>query len=93
MAAMAEQAAVEHIARAVVAARRARAGCADYPGPTPATLDEGYAIQERAIALFDKPIAGWKVGRVPGPLIARHGGVDRLSGPIFADSIGWGKAG
>jgi 2-keto-4-pentenoate hydratase len=88
---MAEQAAVEHIAQAFVAARRALTGFADYPGAMPETLDDGYAIQTRAIALFDQPIAGWKVGRVPGPLIARHGGVERLSGPIFADSVVWAK--
>nr|WP_315380208.1 2-keto-4-pentenoate hydratase [uncultured Sphingomonas sp.] len=88
---MAEQAAVDQIAEAFVAARRACVGFADYPGPMPETLDEAYAIQTRAIELFDKPIAGWKVGRVPDALIARHGGVDRLSGPIFADSVVWAK--
>ena len=88
---MAKQAAVEHIAQAFVAARRAREGFADYPGPLPETLDDGYAIQARAIQLFDQPIAGWKVGRVPEALIAHQGGTNRLSGPIFADSVVWAK--
>lgn len=89
---MAEQAAVDQIAEAFVAARRARTGFADYPGAMPETLDAAYAIQARAIDLFDKPIAGWKVGRVPDALVARHG-VNRLSGPIFADSVVWAAPG
>lgn len=90
--ALAEQAGAEAIAQAFVAARRARQGFADYPGAMPQTLDEAYAIQARAIALFGKPIAGWKVGRVPDALVAQFG-ADRLAGPIFADSIFWADAG
>lgn len=89
---MAEQATAEAIAQAFVAARRARQGFADYPGPMPATLEEGYAIQTRAIALFDAPIAGWKVGRVPDALVARYG-ANRLAGPIFAAGVAWAEDG
>lgn len=84
--ALAEQATAERIAQAFVAARRAREGFADYPGVMPQTLDDAYAIQARAIALFDRPVAGWKVGRVPDALVERYGS-NRLAGPIFADSI------
>lgn len=90
--ALAEQATAERIAQAFVAARRARAGFAEYPGVMPETLDDAYAIQARAIALFDRPIAGWKVGRVPEALIAQYG-ADRLAGPIFADSVVHAQAG
>lgn len=89
---MAEQASAEAIAQAFVAARRARQGFADYPGTMPQTLDEAYAIQARAIALFGKPVAGWKVGRVPDPLVAQFGD-NRLAGPIFADTIVWAEEG
>lgn len=90
--ALAEQAHAEAIAQAFVAARRARQGFADYPGAMPQTLEEAYAIQSRAIALFGKPVAGWKVGRVPDALVAQFG-ANRLAGPIFADSIVWAEDG
>lgn len=71
------------IAGRFLAARRAAAGLDDYPGDFPATLDEAYAIQDEAIANWGRPVIGWKVGRVPPPLIDRFG-TDRLAGPIFA---------
>lgn len=73
------------IAGRFLAARRAAAGLDDYPGDFPATLDEAYAIQDEAIARWGRPVIGWKVGRVPLPLIERFG-TDRLAGPIFAQS-------
>lgn len=90
--ALVEQGGAEAIAQAFVAARRARQGFADYPGAMPQTLEEAYAIQARAIALFGKPVAGWKVGRVPDALVAQFG-ANRLAGPIFADSIVWAEDG
>jgi 2-keto-4-pentenoate hydratase len=54
----------------------------DYPGSFPDTLKEAYAIQDRAIAAWGKPIIGWKVGRILPPLSERFG-ADRLTGPIF----------
>jgi len=71
------------IAGRFLAARRAAAGLDDYPGDFPATLDEAYAIQDEAIARWDRPVVGWKVGRVAEPLVEFFG-VDRLAGPIFA---------
>jgi len=71
------------IAGRFLAARRAAEGLDDYPGNFPATLDEAYAIQDEAIARWGRPVIGWKVGRVPPPLIDRFG-TDRLAGPIFA---------
>jgi len=73
------------IAGRFLAARRAAAGLDDYPGDFPATLDEAYAIQDEAIARWGRPVIGWKVGRVPPPLIERFG-TDRLAGPIFAQA-------
>ena len=70
------------IAGRFLAARRAAQGLEDYPGPLPQTLDGAYAIQDAAIAAWDRPVLGWKVGRVPPPLIERFG-TDRLAGPIF----------
>lgn len=73
------------IAGRFLAARRAAAGLDAYPGDFPTTLDEAYAIQDAAIAHWGRPVVGWKVGRVPPPLIARFG-TDRLAGPIFAQA-------
>jgi 2-keto-4-pentenoate hydratase len=72
------------IAGRFLAARRAAAGLADYPGEFPSTLDDAYAIQDEAIARWERPVVGWKVGRVPPGLIDRYG-TDRLAGPIFEE--------
>lgn len=71
------------IARAFVDARRAGAALKAYPGDLPAELGDAYAVQDAAIALSARSIAGWKVGRINPPL----GEIDRLAGPIFADQI------
>ena len=74
------------IAARFVAARRAATPLDGYPGPIPATLAAGYAVQDAAIALIDDPVVGWKVGRINAPLDAQHG-TTRLVGPIFARSV------
>jgi len=74
------------IASAFVAARRAGAALVDYPGTPPTSLAEAYRIQDRAIALDGRTIAGWKVGRINAPLDSALG-ANRLAGPIFADAV------
>jgi 2-keto-4-pentenoate hydratase len=76
-----EQDNISQIAHRFVTARRAATSLPDYPGTMPAALDEAYAMQDAAIALTDRPIAGWKVGRINPPI----NGCDRLAGPIFTD--------
>jgi 2-keto-4-pentenoate hydratase len=78
----------DDVAHAFVTARRHARRLAAYPGTPPATMEEAYAIQERAIALDGRAIAGWKVGRIPPSHVAQMGS-DRLAGPIFADSVVW----
>lgn len=73
---------VSGIAGRFLGARRGAAGLDAYPGALPETLDDAYAIQDEAIRGWNRPVAGWKVGRVPAPLVDRFG-TDRLSGPIF----------
>lgn len=80
------------IAAAFVAARRAAQPLARYPGTIPADLDAAYRIQAAAIGLWNAPIVGWKVGRIPAEQVARHG-ANRLAGPIFADGLVSGPAG
>jgi 2-keto-4-pentenoate hydratase len=74
------------VARAFVAARLAARALAAYPGPVPATLAEGYAIQDLAIGLYPDRIAGWKVGRVPPDLQAQLGD-ERIAGPTFQRAL------
>jgi 2-keto-4-pentenoate hydratase len=71
------------IARAFVEARRTASPLAAFPGTIPADLPAAYAVQDGALALVAKPVAGWKVGRINPPV----DGVDRLVGPIFADQV------
>lgn len=72
---------ITRVANEFVNARRSAAALVDYPGTMPAALAEAYAMQDAAIALTGRPIAGWKVGRINPPIE----GTDRLAGPIFAD--------
>jgi 2-keto-4-pentenoate hydratase len=77
---------VQDIAARLVAARKQAQPLARFPGATPGSLDEAYRIQDAAISLWADRVGGWKVGRIP--LDLEEGlGVDRLAGPIFANTI------
>ena len=76
----------QKIAHDFVHARRGATALPDYPGVVPASLTESYAIQDRAIALWDKPIIGWKIGRLAPDKHAEHG-TERLAGPVFASTF------
>lgn len=80
------EAAIRDIAEAFVGARRSGQALAAYPGERPADLATAYRIQDQALALWDRQIAGWKVGKINPPEEGRLG-ANRLAGPIFADSI------
>ncbi|WP_206238766.1 2-keto-4-pentenoate hydratase [Novosphingobium terrae] len=83
---------IDKVASAFVQARRDATGLATYPGTKPQDMAEAYAIQNRALALEDRTVVGWKVGRVPPPHVERLG-TDRLAGPIFADTVIWAAPG
>lgn len=74
------------IAEAFVDARRSARALPDYPGDAPQDLAGAYRIQDAAIAIDGRSIAGWKVGRINAPLDAQLG-ANRLAGPIFADTV------
>jgi len=74
---------ISPIARAFVDARRSGSALPDFPGEIPVTLDAAYAVQDAAILLTERPVVGWKVGRINPPM----NGIDRLVGPIFADQV------
>lgn len=81
---MTEQA--QSVATAFVTARRAARALADYPGAPPQDLAAAYSIQDAAIRLDGRAVAGWKVGRIWPPLDGQLG-ANRLSGPVFADEV------
>lgn len=74
------------VAEAFVAARREKRALSSYPGQAPADLVGAYAIQDAALAIDGRAVAGWKVGRINPPDDARLAS-NRLAGPIFADSV------
>lgn len=74
------------IARAFVEARRSSRVLGAYPGPRPTTLAAAYRIQDLALLHDGRPVAGWKVGRVPDP-DATTLGSNRLAGPILAGTV------
>ena len=71
------------IAHAFVSARNEARALPVYPGERPGTLADAYRIQDEALRLHGGRVAGWKVGRINPP----RDGLDRLAGPIFADSV------
>jgi 2-keto-4-pentenoate hydratase len=77
---------VELVANAFVTARRDARPLAEFPGPLPPTLADAYRVQERAIALDGRPIAGWKVAGIHPDLRASLGAA-RLAGPIFKQNV------
>ncbi|MET0530615.1 MAG: hypothetical protein ABW003_20165 [Microvirga sp.] len=77
---------LQRIAKAFVSARRAARALPSYPGTLPESLDSAYRTQDQALAMDQRPVGGWKVGRIMPPLDAQYG-VNRLAGPIFAETI------
>jgi 2-keto-4-pentenoate hydratase len=78
--------ATRDVAGAFVAARRSGRALSSYPGEAPGDLAAAYAIQDAALAIWDRPVGGWKVGRI-NPPDDRRLGANRLAGPVFADTI------
>jgi 2-keto-4-pentenoate hydratase len=76
----------DDVAMAFVRARREARALHSYPGAKPDALQAAYTIQDRAIVIDGRTVVGWKVGRINPPLDGQLG-ANRLSGPIFADSI------
>lgn len=77
---------IDRIAVEFVEARRAATALKAFPGALPATLADAYLVQERAIALSGRPIAGWKVAGIR-PDLRDHLGAGRLAGPIMSGNV------
>jgi 2-keto-4-pentenoate hydratase len=74
------------IAARLVSARLDARPLEAFPGAPPATLEQGYLIQDMAIHLWPDQIAGWKIGLVPPPLRETLKS-DRVAGPIFSRAV------
>ncbi len=74
------------IAGRLVAARRQAQALPQYPGELPRDLEAGYACQDAAIALWGRPVVGWKVGKIPADWEIKLG-EERLVGPIFEGAV------
>lgn len=74
------------ISDAFLAARAEGAAVEDFPGVLPASLDEAYGVQDRAISLWPDVVAGWKIGLIQ-PVYRTMAGADRLAGPIFSRQV------
>ncbi len=74
------------IAQALVSARLAATALPGFPGILPDGLEAAYASQDAAIALWPDELAGWKVGRIVPPWLARFT-TERLVGPVFRDAV------
>jgi 2-keto-4-pentenoate hydratase len=74
------------IAQGFVSARLSATALPGFPGTIPDSLEGAYACQDAAIAIWPDEVAGWKVGRIVPPWLARFS-AERLVGPVFRDAI------
>ena len=74
------------IAAAFVNARRNWKTLPEYPGERPSDLRSAYVIQDAALADWNRPVGGWKVGKINPPM-SDELGANRLVGPVFADTV------
>ena len=70
------------IVAALFEARSTGRALAAFPAPVPATLADAYAVQRTLRARIGNPVLGWKVGRIPVPLIETLG-CERVAGPVL----------
>ncbi|MCM5560241.1 2-keto-4-pentenoate hydratase [Pleomorphomonas sp. JP5] len=81
-----QEADVDRIAAHFVEARRAATALDAFPGALPDSLADAYRVQERAIALSGRSVAGWKVAGIR-PDLRETLGASRLAGPIMSGNI------
>jgi len=82
------QDAIRAAVAAFIEARRSRTALAGLPEACrPATLDDGYAIQEAFVAGCGQPVAGWKVGCTALETQRLFGIAEPFYGPILAPLV------
>ena len=76
---------IEQAANVLVTARRNNQqlqGLED--GLNPESMDEGYALQDAFIRIWDQPMAGWKVGATNDKVQELFGVSEPFHGPFYA---------
>ncbi len=53
-------------------------------GLTPASMDEGYALQDAFMQIWDEPVFGWKVGATVEKIQEIYGVSEPFCGPFYA---------
>ncbi|MBA0222400.1 2-keto-4-pentenoate hydratase [Stenotrophomonas maltophilia] len=74
------------IAQAFTTARLAGQALKAFPGDIPADLVAAYLVQDLAIARWNQPVVGWKVGYIAAERRDASGD-ERLLGPIFKPQL------
>ena len=74
------------IAQAFTTARLAGQALEAFPGDIPADLVAAYQVQDLAIARWNQPVVGWKVGYIAAERRDASGD-ERLLGPIFKPQL------
>ncbi|HEL4257755.1 TPA: 2-keto-4-pentenoate hydratase [Stenotrophomonas maltophilia] len=74
------------IAQAFTTARLAGQALEAFPGDIPADLIAAYQVQDLAIARWNQPVVGWKVGYIAAERRDASGD-ERLLGPIFKPQL------
>ncbi|MFQ5626977.1 MAG: 2-keto-4-pentenoate hydratase, partial [Methyloligellaceae bacterium] len=76
---------IDKAASALISARKDNKMMAGLEnGLTPATMDEGYAIQDAFMRQWDEPIAGWKVAATAEKIQLIYGVDEPFSGAFYA---------
>lgn len=79
---------LEEAARRIVEARRTLSYIEALPEPdAPATLAEGYRVQQAAASLWGDRIAGWKVGATARQMQEFFGIAEPVCGPVFGKTV------
>lgn len=79
-------------ARVLLEARRDRRTIAALPGPCrPATVDEGYQIQDALVALSGERVAGWKLGATTPYWQKRAGLAEPMAGRLLEGAVHHGN--
>ncbi len=79
---------IEDAVDRLIAARRGRTALAGLPEACrPATMADGYAIQDAFVASFGQPVAGWKVGATAEASQRLFGIEEPFYGPVFSPVV------
>ena len=79
---------IEKAAAALVAARREGRLLAELPAAIrPATIAEGYAVQDTFLRQWGGTISGWKIGATAKPIMDRFKLSEPFTGPFFAADV------